>query len=226
MGAKDNRNTELDPNITLFERIKAYARGPKTFHFIATEPPFCDANTYVGTEDSSFHVETVFGVDSALREEMIQEFTDVPDEMRFPVAIIYWWSDDSNFLVNTPYGKLSPFAIGTDGNLHSFFEMYLINAHGEAFRLEEVQTFDDEELDFALANRGLTKNVVETLDFTPNDDHSRFVPLGPDDYKFIQSLLDDIDQGRMYLPIEVENIDIEMALWSFGQSNLFVGSEN
>lgn len=125
----------------------------------------------------------------------------LPESFNFPLYIIKQYAhlnlhDDAPMTVSSPYGKLPSDIIGKNGLWYILGNYYCINSFGQGAKIEDITEMGRIENEFEdsgelrEAQRKLTR-----VNFVPSEEHSRVVPLTPEDYQKVNKMLKDIDVG-------------------------------
>jgi len=134
----------------------------------------------------------------------IEGFIDLlPQGFNFPAYIISGstfneYDDSSEFDSSTIEGELPNQIIGVDGFLYQVRNIYCLNLSGQGLKIEEIIRLEKLE-EYNEENRRLAEQKLITVDFVPSEEHSRIMPLTPDDYVKVSKMFEDIDAG-LYKP--------------------------
>lgn len=126
----------------------------------------------------------------------IRGFIDLlPQAFNFPVYIIKGgtesiYDDSHEFDASTIDGNLPNDIIGADGLYYSVRNIYCFNVYGQGLKIEEIYNMTS-----AKDWYGEEAERLPRVDFVPSEEHSRVVPLGPEDYAKINRMFEQIDAG-------------------------------
>lgn len=135
--------------------------------------------------------------DAELPEKLAEGFT-------FPLVIFQVESPYKFDPVTTPYGDLSKFAVGENGEFHIFYNTYIFDTVGNSKKAELMVTNIAsggngkmtkalrEELGIAQSEAEALEGGMKVLDFEPSEKDERLVDLENGDYEIIHSLLTQI----------------------------------
>lgn len=120
------------------------------------------------------------------------DIDNIPETFNFPAYIIIQRERIPVF-ASTLNVELSNYKIGADGLLYNVKSYDCFNFSGQGTKVETMTRMgmlEDEFDDPKAAEQILTK-----VNFVPQEEHSRAVPLTPDDYAKINNMFNQIDAG-------------------------------
>lgn len=127
----------------------------------------------------------------------------LPENFKFPAYGIMlvnfnFESKDQN-LVTSPYGQFPRNILGMDEIHYELDNYYCFNLFGEGIKQEMITPMFTLEDDFSEGDLDAAREKLPRLDFVPNDEDSRVVPLTEDDYLKINNIFADVEAG-IYRP--------------------------
>lgn len=141
--------------------------------------------------------------EEALQQEEIGGFIGdlLPKGFNLPVYIITLETmdiDDNSpeFYTSTIYGKMPNKVIGANGIPYSSRNVFVVNVYGQGLKTEKII----EDRWFNESERREEEHKLTRVDFVPREEHSRVVPLGPEEYAKINKMFQDIDAGLYQYP--------------------------
>ncbi len=108
------------------------------------------------------------------------------------------YDDSSEFDASTIYGILPNQIIGSDGLLYRVDNTYCFNRYGQGLKIEEISGGVDFEMLKLYCGEGycrLSEQKLKRVDFVLSEEHSRVMPLAPEDYTKINRMFEQIDAG-------------------------------
>lgn len=120
------------------------------------------------------------------------DIDNMPETFNLPVYIIIQ-RERIPLYASTLNVNLSNYKIGADGLLYNVTSYDCFNFSGQGTKVETMTrmgTLEDEFDDPELA-----KEILTRVNFVPREEHSRVVPLGPEDYAKINKMFEQIDAG-------------------------------
>lgn len=125
----------------------------------------------------------------------------LPSDLEYPIYVLdfitFQYLDvKTKQAQNTPYGRLPTFVIGPNNELYDFATYYFFNSRGMGFKYEDVSYSLGDPSFFFSPQRDELRADVGQVEFTPNEEDSRFMPLEPGDYEMIEEYLNMIESGE------------------------------
>lgn len=128
----------------------------------------------------------------------MQGFVDLlPEGFDYPVYIIKGgtnsiFDDSTEFDASTVHGVSTNYIIGSDDFIYEACNIYCFNDRGQGLKIED---FRELEVLYSEKYRKLAELKYTQVGLVPWSEHSRVMPLTPDDYIKINTMLKHIDDG-------------------------------
>lgn len=139
--------------------------------------------------------------DEQSKGEVAEPIELLPDGFNYPVYIFKAYTNNiydesTEFNVSTIYGELPNRIIGADGLVHDVYNVYCFNFLGQGLKIEEISRgapleaflYNEEQMQLA-------EQKLKGVGFVPSEEHSRVMPLTPEDYTKINKMFEQIDAG-------------------------------
>lgn len=128
-------------------------------------------------------------------------YSIMPPAFRLPLFGLTLRTSDMYDFTNQSikFGELPTHAIASDGSYCVFLNNYAFNLFGQGVRVEFVIRHSlPLESYFGEGGALEARERLKQLDFIPEENDSRVMPLNPEDYTKISQMLEDIDIGLLY----------------------------
>lgn len=103
--------------------------------------------------------------------------------------------DDHKIYVTSPYGELPNDIMGVDNTHYRVKNRYCFNFSGQGVKIETIFQMGPLEQTFGESRAIEAVERFKIVDFVPSEEHSRVVPLTPEDYQKINNMFEQIDKG-------------------------------